>query len=155
MTPHQSALWGDYFGVVKEPDMSQAEEYATVEDVDGIIAEGLIKVELDITGQNKNVINGDVLKAVLNMTAQGAQSGNVELHAGFRPDARAKFRTTYIGITQAKKDFIIQYFYGKLRAEGSLAPSGEEYAQLGWGYKPQADFLRNKKVNAYRWKIDK
>ncbi len=154
MTPHASALWGDYFGIVKEPEMTWAEEYATVEDIDGLIAEGLIKVEMDITGQNKNCVNGDVLKAVLNLTAQGAQSGNVEMHGGFRPDSRPKFRTTFIGKTDDNKDFILQYFTGKMRSEGGFAPTGEDYAQLGWGFKPQADQLRDEKVNAYRIVID-
>ncbi len=153
MTPHASYEWGDYFGIVKEPDVSWAEENATVEDIDGLIAEGLIKIEMDITGQNKNCVNGDVLKSVLNLTAQGAQSGNVEFHGGFRPAPRPKFRVTFFGLTDDSKDFMMQFFLGKLRSEGSFTPTGEDYAQLGWGFKPQADALRNEKVNAYRFQI--
>ena len=152
-TAHATALWGDYFGIVKEPEMTWTEELAVVEDVDGVIAEGLIKVEMDVTGQNKNVTNGDVLKAVLNMTAQGAQSGNVEVHGGFRPSARPKFRVTFIGETDDSKDFLMQYFLGKMRAEGSFAPNGEDYAQIGWGFKPQADSLRASGVNGFRIQV--
>jgi len=156
MTPHATYLWGDYFGVVKEPDISFEEEYASVEDsVDGIIAEGLIRVNLDVTGQNKNITNSDVLTSVLNLTPQGSQSGSYELHGGFRPAARKKFRITFAGKTDDEKDFLLQYFKCKFRAEGSISPNGEDYAQVGWGLKPYRDSLRNEAVNAYMIKIQK
>ena len=156
MSPQTEYEYGDYFGIVKEPAFGNEEEMAQLEDpVEGLIAEGLIKVNMSITGVNYNVVNGDVLKAVRNMVEVGSQTTYTQLHGGFRPAVRSKYRVTFFGKTDDDKDFEMRYFLGKFRAEGELAPNGTEYTSLGWGFTPYADPLILQDRTAYKITVQK
>lgn len=156
LTPHASQAWGDYFGIVKNPDFSQEDEMATLEETEeGVIAEGLIRVNMSITGENYNVGNADVQQAIRNTTTIGDQTSYYEMNGGFRPAARPYWRATWLGYLDNGKAFIMQYFRGRLHQEGSFNPTGEEYTPFNWVLNPQGDPLRDKAVNAYKIKIEK
>lgn len=156
LEPSAVNKYGNYFGVTKNPSMTIEDEMAMLEDQSqGIIAEGLIRVNMDVTGENYNCTNPDVLQAVRNMSLIGAQTTQSQLAGGFRPNAAPLYRLTFIGKQQDGNDFFMQYFMGRLRQEGEFNPTGEEYANIGWGFRPLADPLRPKQTNAYKIMIDK
>jgi len=156
MSPNTEYAYGDYFGIVREPAISEEEEMAELVDpVDGLIAEGLIGKTIMISGNNYNVVNNDVLKAIKNLTEVGSQTTAYQMYGGFRPAVRKKFRVAFFGKTDDDKDFALRYFQGKFRHTGELSPNGTEYAFMPWEFRPYADPLRGKDRNAYKTTIQR
>ncbi len=149
------ATFGDYFGHIRELQLEIGEE--TIQFKKGVPRELIVQDTLEwtykISGTNFTPNEG-VYTAVMNASQYGSQSSQYELHFGFAPSTRKRFKVALIGTNRAGKQVLWEFFICQFTAAGTIGFSAEEYKGLPFSLDVFKDPLRGNGRNAARLQVD-